>query len=144
MKKLFSSLIAISMMLTVLPVAMAYSGYQEFTYNGESHYLAREESLVGCANDCPYYFLRTNPLLSGDSEQYLYGYGYGYFAETGYGYGYGFGYGYDYWDSYVSSWVSTGSYAKLGIGLGESYGEFKIPTSRGVTMALPTSMTFES
>jgi hypothetical protein len=141
MKKILTILFTVMAMMAVMPVAMADYGY--FYYDGETHYLPNEIWLIGARNGGLPFFLRTNPLVSGNSEQYLYGYGYGYFAG-GYGYGYGFGYGYDYWNDYFIDWDHYGQFEKYGLGLGESYGEFKIPVTNGVSMALPAAMNFDA
>ena len=138
-KKILGMLVATAMVVSVIPVTFAIT-YQEFEYNGETHYLIPATGLDNLVSAEATFFFRTNPALSGDDDAYLYGYGYGYFQETGYGYGYGFGYGYEYFATNVSEWEPDDD--KFGLGLGESYGEYKLPVSGGVTAELPAPMTF--
>ncbi|MDD3861688.1 MAG: S-layer homology domain-containing protein [Candidatus Gracilibacteria bacterium] len=152
-KKILALLMVAVMMATMAPMVFADVApeYQEFGYNDETHWLATENllnSAVEAALEADFYFFfRTNPAFSGDTDDYLYGYGYGIFAgEDGLepGYGYGFGYGYDYFNSFAGEWMEGSEYDKFGIGLGESYGEFKLLATDGETEALPVAITLEA
>ena len=92
------------------------------------------------------FFYRTNPALSGDSEEYLYGYGFGYFSDSygySFGFGYGFGYGYDYFIDNYDSFGMAGEWAKFGLGLGESYGNFTLPIDDNGEITLENEFPLE-
>lgn len=157
-KKILAVLMVAVMMATMAPVVFAVVEYEDFEYENlndviETHYLPPSDFLEGVVNgvaaseDLFSFFFRTNPTPV-NTDKYLYGYGYGLFAgEDLPGWGYGFGFGYDYFYEEVDGWCSGEACPfpeKLGMGLklGDSFGEFKLLATDGVTEELPVAMSF--
>jgi hypothetical protein len=154
-KKTFAALLTVAMLVSILPTTFASSwapSYVEFTESGsgETHTRLDDDSNALLENVSPdggnsplSFFYRTNPALSGDSEEFLYGYGFGYFSDSygySFGYGYGFGYGYDYFADYAPFDMN---WAKFGIGLGESYGNFTLPIDDNGEITLENEFPLE-
>jgi hypothetical protein len=115
----------------------------EFTYNGETHYNFDNDTITFLEENVGQFFYRTNPDVSGNTEEYLYGYGFGFFNGV-YDYGYGFGYGFNYFaENADSNWAEWAENGKFGTGLGSSYGNFTLPVDDTGEITLETEIPLE-
>lgn len=123
-------------------VVVEDSAYMSFEYNEELHHRLID-SYNSLLSGFMGFFYRTNPVISGDTGEFLYGYGFGYSIDRQrFEYGYGFGYGYNgFWDNLIT-WMNGSEYAKLGFGMGSTYGDFALPVADG-QITMPIAYTLE-